>query len=201
MKKWTIGIAAVALAATGTAFAAQDAMRKGPDANGDGVITSAESQAKADAMFARMDANKDGKLDETDRESRQSERKAKMFAAMDADGNGSISRDEFMSHERPHRGMQDGDHPRRMGKNDKEGREGRWGGKRGHHGGMMAMAKMADTNKDGAISKTEFEKAHAKHFAMMDGNGDGTVTKEERQTAREQMKAQWQQNRGERSGN
>ncbi|WP_156840731.1 EF-hand domain-containing protein [Novosphingobium aquimarinum] len=191
MKKWTIGIAAVALAATGTAFAAQETMRKGPDANGDGVITSAESQAKADAMFARMDANNDGKIDQADREARQADRKAKMFAAMDADGNGAISRDEFMSHERPHR---------RMGKNDGDNRDARWGGKRGHRGGMMAMAKMADTNNDGAISKAEFEAAHAKHFAMMDGNGDGRVTKEERQAAREQMKAQWKQNRADRSG-
>lgn len=197
MKKWTIGIAAVALAATGTAFAAQDSMRKGPDANGDGVITSAEAQTKADAMFARMDANGDGKIDQADREARKEDRaermaehKAKMFAAMDADGNGSISRDEFMSHERPHR----------MGKKDGEGREGRWGGKRGHRGGMMGMMKMADTNGDGAISKAEFQAAHAKHFAMMDANGDGQVTKEERAAAREQMKAQWKQNRADRSG-
>ena len=198
MKKWTIGIAAVALAATGTAFAAQDTMRKGPDANSDGVITSAESQARADAMFARMDANNDGKIDQTDRDARQAERKANMFVAMDADGNGAISRDEFMSHERPHHGMKDGERAPRMGKKDGERR---WGGKRGHRGGMMAMAKMADTNNDGAVSKSEFEAAHAKHFAMMDGNGDGQVTKEERKAAREQMKAQWKQNRAERAGN
>lgn len=190
MKKWTIGIAAVALAATGTAFAAQDGMRKGPG-NADGVMTSAESQARADAMFSRMDANKDGKIDETDREARRTERKAKMFTMLDADGNGSISRDEFMSHERP----------QRMGRNDTEDRKGRWAGKRGHRGGMMAMAKMADTNNDGALSKAEFEAAHAKRFAMMDGNSDGQVTKEERKAAREQMKAQWKQNRAERAGN
>jgi hypothetical protein len=36
-----------------------------------------------------------------------------------------------------------------------------------------------DTDKDGKISKEEFETAKEKHFAAMDANNDGALTKEE----------------------
>ena len=52
----------------------------------------------------------------------------------------------------------------------------------------MMMMKMADTNKDGAVSKDEFLSAHGKHFDMLDVNHDGQVTKAERQAARAKMR-------------
>lgn len=46
-----------------------------------------------------------------------------------------------------------------------------------------------DTNKDGALSKAEWEAAgrRPEGFAMMDGNKDGKVTKAEGQAAMQKM--------------
>ena len=46
-------------------------------------------------------------------------------------------------------------------------------------GGMKEHFKEMDTNKDGAVSKAEFDIAHDKHFADMDNNGDGKLTHDE----------------------
>ncbi len=57
-------------------------------------------------------------------------------------------------------------------------------GKRGmHHGG--GMIEKADTNKDGAVSRAEFDAVHAARFAELDTNADGMITKEEMQAVRE----------------
>ena len=53
----------------------------------------------------------------------------------------------------------------------------------------MMMLRMADTNKDGAVSKDEFLVAHVKHFDMMDANHDGQLTQAERKAARQKMHA------------
>jgi hypothetical protein len=189
MKKLMIGLSAGALALAGTAFAAHHEGHAKADADGDGVITRAEMQAHSAAMFARMDANSDGKLDQTDRDARRAERRTKMFDKLDADGNGSISRDEFMAFER------EGKRGHRMGKHDGEGhgKHHRWGKRGGHHG--MKMMKMADTDNDGAISQAEFTAAAEQRFAAADTNGDGQLTKEERDAYREQMRAKWRENR------
>jgi Ca2+-binding EF-hand superfamily protein len=63
----------------------------------------------------------------------------------------------------------------------------------------MRMARMADTNSDGAITTAEFTAAALQRFDAMDTNKDGQVTPEERQAAREQMRAKWQQMRAQRS--
>ncbi|WP_374411434.1 EF-hand domain-containing protein [Novosphingobium colocasiae] len=176
------------------------------DANGDGVITRAESQAAAEAMFTRMDVNKDGKLDKADREAHMAEMTTKMFAKLDANGDGSISRTEFMAAgPMDHHGGPDGppppgddmagmDHGKPGGKHG-GGHHGR--GHRGMGGGMgMMMAKMADTNNDGAVSKAEFMAAATKHFDEADANKDGKITKEERQAMHQKMRAAWKDRRG-----
>jgi len=53
---------------------------------------------------------------------------------------------------------------------------------------MMAMARDADTNKDGAISQAEFMAAAMKRFDAEDTNHDGKITKEERAAAHEARK-------------
>src|SRR3546814_19885611 len=65
------------------------------DADGNGVLTRAEAQAHADAMFARIDANKDGKVDAADREAARAAMQAKRFASFDANSDGSISKTEW----------------------------------------------------------------------------------------------------------
>lgn len=60
-------------------------------------------------------------------------------------------------------------------------------GKRGHP--LMMM----DTNKDGAISRAEFDAHSNDKFAKMDKNKDGTISKDEIDA----MKAEWKEKKAE----
>ncbi|MGE3689982.1 MAG: EF-hand domain-containing protein [Novosphingobium sp.] len=188
MNKLTLGLSFAALAACGAAFAAQiDTPAKGW--GNPGPVTRAEAQTRANAMFDRLDANKDGKLDATDREARRTARRTAMFDQLDANKDGQVSRDEFTNF-RMERGM--GRRGEGMG-GPGMGGHGKGHHRMGHHGmghhGMGGMMQgMADTNKDGAVSKDEFMAAHTAHFDRMDADHDGTVTVEERQAARQAMR-------------
>jgi hypothetical protein len=173
----TLGAAAIA----GTAYAEQ-AMR-----GAGGVMTRAEVESHSAAMFARMDANKDGKLDRADREARRN----MMFDRIDTDKNGQISRAEFSTP--PQRQGMDG----AKGPDGQGGKHHGWGGRggRGHHGGGMMMGRMADADKDGAVSQAEFTAAALQRFDRADANKDGQVTKEERQSARKAMREEWRAKR------
>lgn len=169
----TGALAALALAAIPAALLAQPAPAAAPQAN----LTKADAQARAAEMFARMDVNKDGKLDQADRTARQAEH----FARMDTDKDGKLSPAEFAAR------------PKREGMG--EGRKG--AGKMARHGGRGGMmARMADANKDGAISRDEFVAAQGKRFAMLDANNDGTVSADERQAARAKMREHMRAMRG-----
>ncbi len=197
MRKVTLSIAAATLATAGVAFAAPGMMSP---ANARGAdMTRAQAQATAAEHFAKMDANGDGRLDSADRAAMQ----AKMFDRIDADHNGAISRDEFTAMHRgraggERAGMAGMDHGQADGAHRTGGH--RMGGKgmrghRGMNGGRMMMAKMADTNNDGAITQAEFSAAALKHFDTVDADHNGTITQAERQAARTAMKAQWQAKR------
>lgn len=184
MKKVSLAISAAALAVAGIAYAQMPEKHAKIDADGDGVITRAERQTAATAMFARLDANKDGKLDQTDRDAHRQQMRSAMFAKLDADKNGSISKDEFMNAKPGHEGG------KRMGAAGMGGHDGHrmGGGHAGHRGGGMMMMKMADTNNDGSVSQAEFTAAADKHFDMADANKDGKITKEEGEAAHQKMK-------------
>lgn len=187
MNKFVPALGAVSLAlALGTvAYAAPGDTRRGPDADGNGVITRAETQAAAVARFAKADVNGDGVLNQAD----QAARMGQMFDRMDTDKNGSLSRAEFAA---AHSGMGSGmNHGKRGGMD-----HGKMGGAgmRGHRmgmggGGAGMMLKMADTNNDGAVSRDEATTAALKHFDQMDANKDGQVTQAERQAAMKAMGA------------
>ena len=165
----------------------------GGDADGKAAVTRAEVQAKAAATFAKLDVNKDGKIDATDRAAQRAERQAKMFASLDADGNGSISKAEWDKH--------GADRAAKRGEKRAEAGEAREGGKRhgmrgghhgkrgGHHGMMMGKA---DANGDKAISQAEFQTAALARFDAADANKDGQVTAEERKAQR----GAWRAKRG-----
>ena len=63
---------------------------------------------------------------------------------------------------------------------------GMHGGKRGAMMGYV-MLRMADINKDGAVSRDEFVAAALAHFDKADANHDGKVTPEERRAAMKAM--------------
>ena len=193
MKTFAIGLSLAALTLGAGAYAAPGAMKHNPDADGNGVVTRAEAQAAAAAAFTRHDQNKDGKLDQTDRQARMEARKAQRFERLDADRNGQISHAEFMADKGPERGKR-----MAMGERGKGAPGGMHHGRRGGHGGMMG-GRFADANKDGAVTQAEFTSAALSRFDTMDANKDGQVTKEERQAAREQMKAKWQQMRAQKA--
>lgn len=76
------------------------------DANGDGTLDDAErAQRKAafaarraehrQAMLARYDANHDGALDQAEHQAMRDDKLARRFQAMDKDGDGRLSLDEF----------------------------------------------------------------------------------------------------------
>lgn len=188
-RKLTIGLSLGALAIGGTAIAAQAAHSRA-DANGDGVVTRAESQALSAQRFARLDANKDGKFDQADRAARRQA----MFARIDADKNGQISLAEFEAGRQQRLDARGADGPRR-------GRDG-WGGGRqggGHaggqggfgRGGQGAMA-MADSNKDGAISQAEFAARAQQRFDTIDTDKNGQLSTAERMAARMAMRGRRQ---------
>jgi len=167
----------------GSAIAATAPARRAAPANG--VITRAQAEARATAMFQRMDVNKDGKLDKADREARQTARRAALFDRLDTDKNGQLSREEFSA--RPQRPEHAAKTPGAKG-----GKHHRWNDRR-HRGGMMG--RMADTDKNGAITQAEFTAAALQRFDRMDADKDGQVTQEERQAARKAMRDQWRAKR------
>ena len=73
------------------------------DANGDGTITAAEFTDARAKMFTRLDRNNDGYLTKDDtprlalRRSGNGERMQDMLLMLDKDGDGRISRDEFVN--------------------------------------------------------------------------------------------------------
>jgi hypothetical protein len=183
MKKLTLAAAASILAMSGTAIYA--AAPK--DANGDGNVTRTEAVAKANEMWTKLDVNNDGVLNQADRDAKRGQ----MFDRLDANKDGSISRDEFMAAHGPR-----GEHAGMNG----EGREGRKGGgmHRGRHGGGMGMmmVRMADADKDGSVTRAEYDAAVTRHFDMVDTNKDGTITKAERQAAHAKIKGMKGMHRG-----
>ena len=58
----------------------------------------------------------------------------------------------------------------------------------GHGMGGMMLMRMADSNRDGAVTKDEFAAAAATRFDASDTNRDGQLTPAERQAARGAMR-------------
>ncbi len=189
MKKFNIAASAAVMATASLAlYAAAPASAQKMDADGDKTITFAEAKAKSDTMWAKLDVNKDGKLDKADREAKMAER----FGKIDTDKNGAISQAEFIAHHSAMKGpgkMADGqnDEPREGWKGRGKGRIGHHGQMSGHMGGMRMMA-MADTNKDGAVARSEYDAGVKMHFDMVDTNKDGKITPEERRAAMKAMR-------------
>lgn len=128
------GAAALAVSACGLAQAQNGPEDRGgrhgifeSDANADGVLTQAELNAGRDTLFARLDA----------------------------DHNGQLSREEMRA--------QRGEHRR--------------GGRRG---GQGAGLEGADANTDGNITRDEFLARPIQMFERLDANHDGVISASER---------------------
>jgi len=108
------GLVAAASAAAESRFG-NGAMLEGADTNSDGMVVRDEFLAARAGAFTRMDRNSDGFLDKADRpegapEGPHGERAARMQERIDADGDGRISRDEFVNGATPMFDRLDADH-------------------------------------------------------------------------------------------
>jgi Ca2+-binding EF-hand superfamily protein len=109
------------------------------------------------------------------------------FDRLDANKDGSISRDEFTKarEQRVERRIVKREERKSSPKESRDVRRHmRMHGPGGFGGGMI---KMADTNKDGQITQAEAEALALQHFDQMDTNRDGQVTPEERRAGRQMM--------------
>jgi hypothetical protein len=86
------------------------------DTNGDGVITREEFHAARERAFARLDRNGDGYIDKDDLSSRMAgrrnaqERLTQLVAQLDKDGDGRVSKAEFVDGPTPLFDRADTDH-------------------------------------------------------------------------------------------
>ena len=179
----------------------------------DKTMTRAEVVANVREHFAKLDANKDGSVtkEEVTQGREQFVKRFELkkgegphammtegpagdpnaaFDRLDANKDGTISRDEFtkareqrierrivMREERKERREQ-------AAKDGKDVRRHvmRMHGGPGGFGSRMIV--MADTDKDGKITMAEAEALALQHFDQMDSNKDGQVTPEERRAGR-----------------
>ncbi|MEO7815177.1 MAG: EF-hand domain-containing protein [Sphingomicrobium sp.] len=198
MNKFLIGAAALAVSLPALAQVAPMAGNQ---------QTRAEVVAKAQKHFAMMDTNRDGAIVADEMSAMGGQRHGArgnrdmamhdgpmgnpgaMFDRLDANHDGSISRDEFA---RGHQMRVE----RKVVINGAPGDEhagmkmhGMGGAKMG--GGMgRHMLKMADANNDGRITLPEMTNAALQRFDRADTNHDGVVTKDERQAMHHQMMQQ-----------
>lgn len=189
-----------------------DKMFEKMDLTGDGRLDQADRAAHQAQRFGKLDGDSNGEVSKAEMQTAQEARKAKMaerraqreakagqkmerrFARLDQDGSGGVSQAE-MDAAREQRGEMRGQ------RGDRAEAQGKRGGKRaGKHGGrdmMRGLVRQADTDGDRVVTRAEFDRTVAAHFAKMDADNNGTLTAEERKTARAAMRAEF---RGARQG-
>lgn len=185
MKKIVVSALALSLLAGATACASAKADDAAAGATRD--ITRAQAQGMADRLFTRLDANGDGRIDQADRDAMR----AKAFDRLDTNKDGAISREEFAAHKafgKDFGGNTSGTGPGSTGPGKGPGH------RMGRPSGMMAfgfgLLRQADTDRDGVITKAEFDAAVAKQFDSVDTNHDGVITKAERDAARDKLRGE-----------
>lgn len=164
--------------------AAHQAQRFGKlDADGNGEVSQAEMQAARDARKAKMAERR------AQREARRGERMERRFAMLDQDGSGGVSQAE-MDAARDKRAEMRG---QRGERGERSAARGKRGGKHGSMHMIRGLVRQADADGDRIVTRAEFDRTVASHFARMDTDGNGTLTATERKAARTAL-------RGERRG-
>ncbi len=126
------------------------------------VATSVLAQGGQGGRFADIDANGDGLVSRAEATSNAES----VFNAMDADTNGKLTKDEYMS---VRMGQQNGANTAMQAQRQAE---------------KEARFAPMDTNGDGQVSLEEFVAGAANRFKAADANGDGMLTRPEWRNAR-----------------
>jgi len=159
------------------------------DANNDGSVTKEEVMENADKLGQRFELNKGDGPGGMMRDGPMGDPNA-AFDRLDANKDGTISRDEFakgreqrierriVMHEE---GKDGADATPKDGKDVRRHVMRMHGGPGGFGSRMIVLA---DTDKDGKITLAEAEALALQHFDQMDSNKDGKVTPEERRAGR-----------------
>lgn len=124
------------------------------------TVALADARGEGPRMdFATMDTNSDGSITVEDIEALRAQR----FAALDADGNGSVSREEFMEHAAGRAGDRAGKMFDRLD-SDGDGALSRDAieARRGNGPDAERMISRFDSDGDGALSQEEFDAAKSK---------------------------------------
>ncbi len=144
------------------------------DTDKDGRISRAEAAAgkgKLAVNFDKMDVNKDGYLDRADMQARMAQRRAEFFKGADTNRDGRVTRDEFIIEQ----GARSAEH------------RAQWA-KRAEAAGKQTPMRQApteqqmieragkrfdqmDTNKDGALTRAEFDAFKGSGHGMRQGKG------------------------------
>ncbi len=179
------------------------------DTNKDGQLSAEERKAGMDAARKAMAEKKGGELQDFMPGARRGGggMGERMMARVDTNGDGLISKAEnramvearFARMDADKDGMAEAGEARKGWGKRGEGRGGKAKGMRGGRGGGAGMM-MADTNKDGAISKAEYDAQSAQRFAKLDTNSDGKIDATEMKAQHDKARAKMKKMR-ERRGN
>lgn len=161
----------------------------------------AELKAQLEQRFDATDANHDGTVTPeelktrrlADRQKMRTEMRDRMFARLDTDKNGSISKAEFDAAHAPGQGHPGMGGPKShgpgMARSEQDGRG--MGGRRSMHRHMARGAMMHDGFggfKGQPVTKTAFVDAGLAHFDSVDTDHDGKISPAERDAARKAMR-------------
>ena len=150
------------------------------DKDRDGFVSKDEADSGRESMHSKMHDRIESRLagDGVEMPDRGA-----MFDRLDANHDGSISRDEFTAakpqvNERKVIVIKDGEDGDTRIRMHRMGTGMRFGGH---------LFEMADADKDGRVSMQEATNAAAAHFDKADSNRDGTLTREEMRAAHKGM--------------
>jgi Ca2+-binding EF-hand superfamily protein len=153
------------------ATAATVAMWNVFDSNHDGVIDQADRQTDDDEGFKRIDANGDGQLSQDELgtnspefKSSHAEGRLTWFQRLDSDKSGGLTRAEVAG-----------------GANEPGQRERAARGQR--------LFEMGDTNKDGRVTKAEYDLAVKRYLDEVDANDDAMISSAEREAGEAKLRA------------
>ena len=134
------------------------------------LATAAFADGGHGGFLKSADLNKDGTIDQTEFQTTRD----KWFADLDADKDGFVSADELKAFgDKMHAEWAKKHGDDAAGKADASKPEGK-------HGDMAGrILKRVDADKDGKISKAEFDAEGAKLFAKLDENSDGKIAQNE----------------------